>query len=72
VLGLLGAAACLFSAGILTWCVFAVMAALRRSRALTVVSVIYGVLFTFWMFAPYRLSWASRSTHCERRSALSP
>ena len=51
VLGLLGAVACLFSAGILIWCVFAVMAALRRSRALTVVSVIYAVLFTFWMFA---------------------
>jgi hypothetical protein len=51
VLGILSAAVCFASIGILTWGVVAVLAALRHSRALAGMSVGYAALFIYWMFA---------------------
>ncbi|GAA1030076.1 hypothetical protein GCM10009557_20850 [Virgisporangium ochraceum] len=51
VLGILSVAVCLFSLGLLTWGVVAVLAAIRGSRALAGMAAVYAVLLVVWLVA---------------------
>jgi DNA-binding SARP family transcriptional activator len=51
VLGIVSVAVCLFSIGLLTWGVVAVLAAIRGSRALAGMAAVYAVLLVVWLVA---------------------